>query len=55
MEPIEAEVCAETGKSDGKGRRISGKPEWDRLLDLYEGSGLTQSEFCRREGVAFRA
>ena len=53
MESIETEVCTDTGKRDGKGRRLSGKEERERLLDLYDGSGLTQSEFCRREGINY--
>ena len=53
MDSIEAEVLTESGKRDGKGRRIIGKEEQERLLCLYDESGLTQREFCRREGINY--
>lgn len=53
MDSIEAEVLTESGKRDGKGRRIIGKDEQERLLCLYDESGLTQREFCRREGINY--
>jgi glucose-6-phosphate 1-dehydrogenase len=31
MESIEAEVCADPGKRDRKGRRMLGREEWYRL------------------------
>ena len=53
MDSIEAEVLTETGKRDGKGRRIIGKEEQERLLCLYDESALTQREFCCREGINY--
>lgn len=51
MEAIEAEVL-ESGRRDTKGRRMLGEHEWNRLLDEYEKSGLTQKKFARREGLS---
>lgn len=53
MESIEAEVCAESGKRDRKGRRMLGRNEWYRLMGEYDASGLTQEVFCHREGVNY--
>lgn len=53
MDSIEAEVLAESGKRDGKGRRIIGREEQERLVCLYDESGLTQREFCSREGINY--
>jgi hypothetical protein len=53
MESIEAEVCADPGKRDRKGRRMLGREEWYRLMGEYDGSGLTQEVFCRREGINY--
>lgn len=50
MEAIEAEVLDE-GKRDAKGRRVLPEHEWERLLDAYEQSGLTQKAFADHEGV----
>lgn len=43
----------ESGKSDRQGRRIRGASEWSAIMDRYDRSGLTQSAFCRREGLRF--
>ena len=32
-------------------RRRYGAEEKERIIGLYEGSGLSGSEFCRREGI----
>ena len=32
-------------------RRRYGAEEKERIIGLYEGSGLSRSEFCRREGI----
>ena len=40
----------DSGKSD---RRIRGLAEWSFILERYDGSGLTQAVFCRREGLKF--
>jgi hypothetical protein len=53
MECIEPVICEEPGKRDNRGRRVLGEVEWQRLLADYEGSGLTQRAFCRREGVNY--
>ena len=50
MEAIDAEVL-DSGKRDAKGRQVLPEPEWERLLDEYLSSGLTQKAFARREGV----
>jgi transposase-like protein len=52
METIEATPEQET-KRDCRGRKVSSKAERERLLAEYEGCGLTQKEFCRREGVNY--
>lgn len=52
MEAIEATPEQET-KRDCRGRKVSSKAERERLLAEYEGCGLTQKEFCRREGVNY--
>src|SRR5690554_4238406 len=41
----------ETGKRDAKGRQVPPELEWERLLDEYEKSALTQKAFARREGI----
>jgi hypothetical protein len=51
MEAIEAEVL-DSGRRDTKGRWMLGEHEWNRLLDEYEKSGLTQKAFARREGLS---
>lgn len=50
MEAIDAEVL-DSGKRDAKGRQVLPELEWERLLDEYDRSGLTQKAFARREGV----
>lgn len=53
MESSELELCPETGKRDGKGRRLLQAADWHRLLAAYDDSGLTQRAFCRREGISY--
>jgi len=53
MESIDTEVCEDPGKRDRKGRRVLGRDEWHRLMAEYDGSGLTQEAFCKREGVNY--
>lgn len=53
MESIETEICEDRGKRDEKGRRVLGDQAWERVLAEYEGCGLTQKAFCRREGVNY--
>ena len=50
METIEAEVL-DSGKRDARGRRVVSEQEWNRRLDEYDKSGLTQKAFARREGI----
>jgi len=50
MDTIDAELL-ESGKRDARGRQILPEEEWERLLDAYEESGLTQPAFARREGI----
>jgi len=52
MEAIEATPEVEP-KRDSRGRKVLSKAERERLLEGYEGCGLTQKEFCRREGVNY--
>ena len=40
-------------KRDRLGRKVICPAERERLLDAYEGCGLTQKEFCQREGVNY--
>ena len=52
MEAIETTPEVEP-KRDSRGRKVQSKAERERLLEAYEGCGLTQKEFCRREGVNY--
>ena len=40
-------------KRDSRGRKVLSASERERLLAEYDRSGLTQKEFCRREGVNY--
>ena len=51
METIEAELIKDGSKRDDRGRRLVAEAERERLIGLYETSGLTQKEFARREGI----
>lgn len=51
METIRAEVVAGTAKRDRRGRKIISEARWREAFASYERSELTQSEFCRREGI----
>lgn len=53
MESIETEVVDSGGKRDERGRRIVSAAERERILAEYAASGLTQSAFARREGLAY--
>ena len=50
MDAIDAELL-DSGKRDARGRQVLPDEEWERLLDAYERSGLTQPAFARREGI----
>src|SRR5690606_40291199 len=50
MDAIGAELL-ESGKRGARGRQVLPEEEWERLLDDYEKSGLTQAAFARREGI----
>ncbi len=52
METIRTEVVAGTAKRDRRGRKIISEARWRETLASYERSELTQSEFCRREGIS---
>jgi hypothetical protein len=43
------------GKVSGSGRRFRGREGWRALVAAWQSSGLSQSEFCRRRGVALKA
>ena len=53
MESLEAEVCTELEKRDGRGRRLLKKEHWVSLMSAYDASGLTQAAFARREGINY--
>ena len=51
---MEAEISELEALSDCRdrlGRKIKSRAERERLLLWYERSGLTQVEYCRREGI----
>ena len=51
METIRTEVVAGTAKRDRRGRKLISAARWRETFANYERSELTQSEFCRREGI----
>ena len=53
MEPITAELMDEARKRDARGRKIATPERRAELLATFDGSGLTQRAFARREGVNF--
>lgn len=53
MESIETELYGDSGKRDGRGRRLLGEKQWYRLMSEYDASGLTQKVFCEREGIRY--
>ncbi|MBC2592653.1 hypothetical protein H5P28_15575 [Ruficoccus amylovorans] len=50
---MDLELVDTGAKRDSRGRRIESREERERLLESYDGSGLTQKAFARREGVAY--
>ena len=38
---------------DSRGRKIIAEARWRELVAQYEGSGLTQTKFARREGINY--
>jgi transposase-like protein len=53
MAIITPEVLREEAKRDTRGRRIVDAERWRELLAAYATSGLTQTQFARREGVNY--
>jgi transposase-like protein len=53
MGAITAEVVSDEAKRDTRGRKIIAGARWRELVAQYEGSGLTQSKFARREGINY--
>jgi transposase-like protein len=53
MGAITAEVVGDEAKRDTRGRKIIAAARWRELVAQYEGSGLTQSKFARREGINY--
>ena len=51
MEFENVEVCGSVLKRDRRGRRVARSEERERLLGLYDRSGLTQERFCEEHGV----
>lgn len=52
-EKVDFEVVDSGGKRDGRGRRLEREEEKERLLELYERSGLMQKAFAEREGINY--
>ena len=52
-EKVDFEVVDSGGKRDGRGRRLERQEEKERLLELYDRSGLTQKAFAEREGINY--
>jgi hypothetical protein len=50
METVESEVL-ESGRRDSRGRRYVKAAQREQLLEAYDCSGLTQKQFCEREGI----
>ncbi|PXA02939.1 hypothetical protein DDZ13_14650 [Coraliomargarita sinensis] len=55
MESLDTEVVEDMEKRDDRGRRLISKEQWAELLSAYDSSGLTQRNFCRREGLNFNS
>jgi transposase-like protein len=53
METIHAEIEQEGERRDRRGRRLASPERWRELVAEYEGSGLTQGEFARRQGIKY--
>ena len=51
---ITADLVVDETKRDTTGRRITPKARREELLAAFEQSGLTQTEFARREGVKYQ-
>jgi transposase-like protein len=53
MKMLAAAVPLEIAKHDEQGRRIADAAEKQALIAAYEGSGMTQRAFARREGINY--
>ena len=53
MKMLAAAVPLEIAKHDEQGRRIADVAEKEALIAAYEGSGMTQRAFARREGINY--
>jgi len=54
MKQAETEVLVgDERMRDRKGRKQLTEARWEALMSEYEGSGLTQAEFARRNGVVY--
>lgn len=53
MESITTEVLDDKQRRDTRGRRIMARERQAELLIAFDGSGLTQRAFARREGINF--
>ena len=51
METTQLEVVEAAGKRDTRGRRIMSGQQREEVLARYDGSGLTQKAFAKREGL----
>jgi hypothetical protein len=53
MATITSEVLMEEAKRDTRGRKIIAEARWRELVAACESSGLTQTQFARREGINY--
>jgi len=54
MKQVETEVVVgDERMRDRKGRKQLTEARWEALMSEYEGSGLTQAEFARRNGLVY--
>ncbi len=54
MKQAETEVVVgDERMRDRKGRKQLTEARWEELMSEYEGSGLTQAEFARRNGLVY--
>ena len=53
MATITPEILSDEAKRDTRGRKLIAERRWRELVAEYEGSGLTQAKFARREGLNY--
>jgi hypothetical protein len=55
MESLDTEVVEDFGEARWSRPSLISKEQWAELLSAYDSSGLTQRNFCRREGLNFNS